>query len=95
MKREELRVKNGLAQLVCVGLFFILFSSFFVSNSVQAQSATTGVQGKVVDAETGEGIPFVQIFFDGTQVSTESDMDGKFSISNEQGYTTVSFRMMG
>ncbi len=28
-------------------------------------------------------------------VGTETDMDGKFSLSNEQGYTTVSFRMMG
>lgn len=72
--------------------FFFLF---FLPLVAMAQSPTTGVQGKVRDAETGEPIPFVQIVFDGTQVSAESDMDGKFAISNEQGYTTVSFRMMG
>ena len=60
-----------------------------------AQSATTGVQGRVRDAETNEPIPFVQIVFDGTTVGTETDMDGRFSLSNNQGYTTVSFRMMG
>lgn len=60
-----------------------------------AQSATTAVQGRVRDAETNEPVPFVQIVFDGTTIGTETDMDGKFSISNDQGYTSVSFRMMG
>ena len=60
-----------------------------------AQSPTTAVQGRVRDAETNEPIPFVQIVFDGTTVGAETDMDGRFSISNDQGYTTVSFRMMG
>lgn len=56
---------------------------------------TTGLQGRVRDAETNEPIPFVQIVFDGTTVGAETDMDGRFSISNNQGYTSVSFRMMG
>lgn len=61
----------------------------------EAQSPTTGIQGRVRDAETNEPVPFVQIVFDGTTVGTETDMDGRFELSNEQGYTTVSFRMMG
>lgn len=60
-----------------------------------AQSPTTAVQGRVRDAETNEPVPFVQIVFDGTTIGTETDMDGKFSLSNDQGYTAVSFRMMG
>lgn len=63
--------------------------------TTMAQSPTTAVQGRVRDAETNEPIPFVQIVFDGTTVGAETDMDGRFSISNDQGYTTVSFRMMG
>ena len=59
------------------------------------QNAVTGVQGRVRDAETNEPIPFVQIVFDGTTVGAETDMDGRFSISNSQGYTNLTFRMMG
>ena len=87
---------SGRTRVVFRILSFLVFSFFLFQFSIaQAQSPVTAVQGKVRDAETGEPIPFVQIVFDGTQVSTESDMDGKFNISNNQGYTTVSFRMMG
>ena len=62
---------------------------------VSAQLPATGLQGKVVDAVTGEAVPFVQIVFDGTLVGTTSDMDGKFSISNTNDKTKLLFRMMG
>ena len=61
----------------------------------EAQQVTTAVQGRVRDAETNEPIPFVQIVFEGTTIGTETDMDGKFSISNTQGLTKLQFRMMG
>lgn len=59
----------------------------------------TGMSGTVVDAQTGETLPFVQIYFvqsDGkpTTVGTTSDMDGKFSISSAEGYTQLQFQMM-
>ena len=77
-------------------VFLAVFSIFnFEFSITQAQSPTTGLQGRVRDAVTNEPMPFVQIVFDGTTVGAETDMDGKFSISNDQGYTTVSFRMMG
>ncbi|MBP3764141.1 MAG: carboxypeptidase-like regulatory domain-containing protein [Bacteroidales bacterium] len=60
-----------------------------------AQQGPTGLQGKVVDAVTGEPVPFVQIVFDGTVIGTSTDMDGKFLISNGLGHTALSFRMMG
>lgn len=56
---------------------------------------TTSVQGRVRDAETNEPIPFVQIVFEGSTIGTETDMDGKFTISNTQGLTKLLFRMMG
>ncbi|MBQ3788710.1 MAG: carboxypeptidase-like regulatory domain-containing protein [Bacteroidales bacterium] len=61
----------------------------------EAQGTVTAVQGRVRDAETNEPIPFVQIVFEGTTIGTETDMDGKFSISNTQGLTKLQFRMMG
>lgn len=36
------------------------------------------VNGKVVDANTGEGLPFTPVFFPHTQVGTATDLDGNF-----------------
>lgn len=62
----------------------------------------TGITGVVVDAETGETLPGVQIYFvtgaqknKPTTVGTTSDMDGNFSLSNTQGYTTINYSYMG
>ena len=57
----------------------------------------------MVDADTGEPLPFVQIYFikptsEGslnTQYGTTSDIDGNFSLSNPMDYTTLNFQMMG
>lgn len=71
--------------------------------SLWAQEKTTSVSGVVVDADTGEKLPFVQIFFikpssEGqlaSQYGTTSDIDGNFTISNPMGYTTLNFQMLG
>ena len=63
----------------------------------------TGLSGIVVDAQTGETLPFVQIYFIkpsstgtvATTIGTTSDADGNFSISTTEGYTTLNFQMMG
>ncbi len=63
----------------------------------------TGISGVVVDADTGETLPFVQIYFvkssgDGTTqtaIGTTSDADGYFSISTTENYNTVNFQMIG
>ncbi len=75
-------------------LLLVSIFNFHFSNS-HAQQGATGLQGKVVDAVTGEAVPFVQIVFAGTLTGTSSDMDGKFSLTNTEGHTSVSFRMMG
>ena len=68
--------------------------------SMVAQQA---ISGTVVDAETGEVLPFVQIYFikNGTEgvessgIGTTSDIDGRFNLSTNESYTTVNFQMMG
>lgn len=75
-------------------LLLVSIFNFHFSNT-HAQQGATGLQGKVVDAVTGEAVPFVQIVFDGTLTGTSSDMDGKFSLTNTEGHTSISFRMMG
>ena len=68
-----------------------------------AWGQNTGCSGVVIDAQTNETLPFVQIYFGNvsggkamsTGVGTTSDMDGNFSLSNTSGYTTVVFQMLG
>jgi len=54
----------------------ILCAFLIAALSLQAQ--TTKVKGRVTDADTGDGIPFCAIFFDGTTIGVTSDMDGYY-----------------
>lgn len=60
-----------------------------------AQVKSTTVKGKIADATTGEALPFVQVYFDGTQIGTTTDIDGRYLLKNENGYVTVMFKMVG
>ena len=79
-----------------------LISCVLFALTISAQDRT-GVSGIVVDSDTGEPIPFVQIYFikptsEGTAASsigTTSDVDGNFIISTLENYTTVNFQMVG
>ena len=70
----------------------------------QESTQRTGISGTVVDADTGESLPFVQIYFlksttnkgmVPSEIGTTSDIDGNFTISNTSGYTTLHFQMLG
>lgn len=68
-----------------------------------AQESVTSLSGVVLDSETGEKLPFVQVYFtkpsDGGEVpstyGTTTDMEGQFKLSNPAGYTTLHFQMLG
>jgi len=70
----------------------------------QDGSPLTGISGIVVDGETGETLPYVQIYFlksttnkgmIPSEVGTTSDVEGNFSISNRSDYNTLHFQMIG
>jgi len=90
-------IKNRILQRCLVAA--LLFLSYIAANAQQ----TTSCSGLVVDAQTGETLPFVQIYFvsgngaktTNTGVGTTSDMNGEFQISNSAGYTTLMFQMLG
>jgi hypothetical protein len=44
-----------------------------------AQTRIT-ISGKVTDAETGEGMPFVNVYFKGTTVGTTTDFNGNYNL---------------
>jgi hypothetical protein len=84
---------------------YIIFSLLFAAVSLLAQtSQRTAMSGVVVDAESGETLPFVQVYFAKSVSSkgvvpsgfgTTTDLDGNFSVSNNVGYSTITFQMVG
>lgn len=58
-------------------------------------SQVTGLQGRVVDAQSGELLPFVQVGFVGTTIGTITDGDGRFRLTCNTPYDSVRFQMMG
>lgn len=80
---------------------FLLFATVTVSG--QNLDDATGISGVTIDAQTGDTLPFVQIYFmkpssEGlvsSGIGTTSDMDGRFSLISSNPYTTICFQMMG
>ena len=74
--------------------FTWIFTLFMVLavQLVSAQKKT--VTGTVTDADFGDPIPGVSVLLEGTQFGTETDMDGKYSISAEPGQRLV-FKFAG
>lgn len=56
-------------------VFLILLVSAF-----SAGAQTTRVRGRVTDRDTGEPLPFVSIYFDGTTIGISTDLEGKYSL---------------
>ncbi len=61
-----------------VGLIFFCFA-FFLFTFSQAQ--TTIVQGKIIDANSGDPLPFVTVIFKGTSNGANTDFDGNYKIT--------------
>ncbi len=57
-----------------IWLVFVLFCLA----CVLAPAQTTRVRGTVTDAETGEPIPFVGVYFDGTTIGISTDLEGHY-----------------
>ena len=83
-------------------LIIVLF--LCIAGMATAQENRTSISGIVVDGDTGETLPFVQVYFlksttnQGmvpSDIGTATDMDGNFSLSNSAGYTTLCFQMLG
>ena len=58
----------------------IVFSLVFLSSQTHAQE--TIVHGKVIDANSGDAVPFVNIVFKGTSIGTTTDFDGNYHIQS-------------
>jgi len=71
----------------------ILFILFLLPVFCFAQ--LTKLTGKVTDAATGETLPLASVFFKGTTIGTNCDLDGKFSLETKNANDSLVVRMMG
>ncbi len=68
------------AALFLFVLLFLIFPVRYSAAQSAVRSDTTRVRGIVVDAETGDPIMGVHIFYAGTTIGDASDADGSFSL---------------
>lgn len=62
--------------------FLLLLSIFFIS-AVPGIAQSTEVAGQIMDASTGEPVPFANIFFKSTQQGTTTDFEGFYKLSTQ------------
>ena len=72
---------------------FLISFLFFCGAFAFAQN--TIVSGTVRDKETKETLPFVSIFFVGTNEGVTSDEEGKYTIKTNHPYTQLQFSFVG
>lgn len=53
------------------------------------------IAGALVDSESGETLPFSNVFVRGTLIGTLTDMDGRFALTVPARYDTIRFGAMG
>ena len=71
-----------------VTLFCLLFLVWALQSFAQ-------IQGVVKDEETGEPIPFVNIFYEGKGVGCISDIDGRFKVDKMVEWKELTFSSVG
>ncbi|NVN93953.1 MAG: carboxypeptidase-like regulatory domain-containing protein [Bacteroidetes bacterium] len=76
-----------------ISLFSILLF-IYPFNSVKSQELTT-VRGIITDSVTNDPLPFVNIIFQGKNIGTTTDFDGKFSLSTKWASSTIKVSFVG
>lgn len=66
--------ENQSAKILSIFCFFLVISSSVFAQNMQ-------IKGRVTDAETGDGMPFVNVFFKGTSTGNTTNFDGYYTIS--------------
>ncbi len=80
-------------------LYIIIFTVlavllFFGINKIHAQK-TTVVRGKVIDAKTKEPLPFVNVYFEGKSIGTNTDYNGEYEINTQWASGKLSASFVG
>lgn len=68
---------------------------FIIISCVWTLNLWSQIQGVVIDSETGDPIPYLNVYYDGKGVGTITDIDGKYSIAYHPGWNNLTFSMVG
>ena len=58
----------------------VCFSLLLLGAVFCAAAQSTRVRGIIRDADTGEALPFVSVYFDNTTIGISTDLDGHYSL---------------
>lgn len=72
----------------------VLLCSFNFGYNIFGQE-NTKIKGKVIDAKTGESLPFVNISITGTNFGTQTDMNGSFYLETAQQNPIIRIAFVG
>lgn len=61
----------------------LILCSLFLLTTFSLQAQKTTISGKVTDGDTGEPMPFVNIYYLGTTIGTTTDFDGNYTLSTD------------
>ncbi|WMX16765.1 MULTISPECIES: DUF5686 and carboxypeptidase-like regulatory domain-containing protein [unclassified Aureispira] len=75
--------------------FYFILSSLLQTVLGQDLIPNTKVSGVVKDAETGEVLPFVDVFFVGTDIGSTSDINGYFVLTTKEPVDSIGFSYLG
>ena len=81
-----------------LALLIILFSVPLIAQDKSEKlkkAKLTKVRGLVIDKDTKEPLPFVNVAFLGTTVGTTTDFDGKYEIETQWGSETIEVSYLG
>lgn len=70
-------------------LFYIVIALASLLFSPTAVAQTTKVKGSVKDADTGEGIPFANVYFKNTTIGVTTDLDGNYTMETRDHSVSV------
>jgi hypothetical protein len=83
------------APLRYIFLIYIFLTNFFLLNCYSQQLEKTLIRGTVLDAKTGEPLPFVSVILKNTTVGTVTDITGKYMIETTVRAGTVAYSFIG
>ena len=88
------KIKNMKRFFHFIWLSIILLQTTAAFSSIKAQSFTSA-SGIVRDSVSGELLPFVSVYFEGSTIGAMTDDNGVFSLKNNQGFTKLAITSLG
>ena len=67
----------------------------FIIGTIKLHAQVTTVRGAITDSKTGDPIPFVNVFFEGTSVGKTTDFNGQYFIETSDSVSKLRFSILG